>query len=149
MEPSPESSLLMTLKILTMNDISNCLPPGTFKYASKQSHAKLEEAVQSLSLEQHDILHGVAQSKRCKTCVKTLDHPLLVVYDEDEFLETVSEECHWDCLTKFVEETGCKVMETFVCAVCAGQFFGHNICSVKISNLQKKEKLVLNTMHPA
>ena len=82
--------------------------------------------------------------KRCRTSV---DYTWMSVCKEDIFLETVPEKCHQKRVVKFIEATGCDVMKTLVCMVCAGCFFSKELCPLKLEELKDNRKLKPVSMH--
>jgi hypothetical protein len=185
MDDLNESPLSTGLRILTINEITNFFPPGTFKYAQKRTRAKLDEAVAKLSPEQQETLLAFAREKEKKTRLPSVEEMVqhlsreqqdslldfvrckkrktcaappegcspnehTVDSSHDLFLETVSEECRRERLIKFIDATNRNAIETFVCAVCAGRFFGRDTRPVKLSDLKEKGKLypaVTNSAH--
>src|SRR6266702_259316 len=131
--------MLSVLASLTMNDIKNALP-SVFSHAEKHSCAKLEDAVYHLPQEQQDLLAQATHAKKCRT---------ITDLDKDVFLWPVSDECWRECVSKFIDSMGNDATATSICAVCAGQFFNKEICTVKVSNLQAKKKCSPMTSHPA
>src|ERR1700761_1947963 len=65
------------------------------------------------------------------------------------FFETVSEEVRCDHLCQFIHTTGKEATSTASCAVCASQFFCHDLSNVKLTDLRTKDKLSPAKPHPA
>jgi hypothetical protein len=51
------------------------------------------------------------------------------------FFKTVSEDCCWNCIAKFIDGTGCNATAGSVCVICVGSFFHSEIEHVPISVL--------------
>ena len=67
----------------------------------------------------------------------------------DNFLETVSEDCQQNCISNFIDATGNNAITSSDCAVCRGTFFNSEIYEFKVSDLKEKNKLVPSKPHPA
>ena len=149
MQSAPsEIDVVSALEVLSMPDIINSLPHGTFKYAVRHSHHLLHEAAVALSPDQHQLIvkAALSKSKKRKSLAvsehdiasfqdvlvdvgnpsnskrpKTLIEPERPCdEDADAFFESVPEECRHERLVKFIEATGRDAMKTLICAVCAG-----------------------------
>jgi hypothetical protein len=147
-------SLADTLKCLTMDDIKEALPHNTFSPTEKRSRAKLDEAVWKLSGAHHTVLGEAAESKKRRRLAKhPPPHdkitPTIRDMKDYTFFETVSEEVRRDRLIRFIQATGKEATSTASCAVCAGQFFCHELTDVKLTDLQSKDKLSPTKPHPA
>ena len=121
MQPTlSELDIVSALEVMSMSDIINSLPHGTFKYAVRRSRALLHQAALALSPDQHQLIVKSALSKARKRksvdagediatfqdvpidagnptvskWPKTLlkpEHPC--IDDTDSFLKSVPEEC--------------------------------------------------------
>ena len=139
-------------KRLTMRQIINALPPTTFSSKEKCSRPKLDEAVmrlppeQRVSLDQITIanVHGLNNMSNAEDVDDGQS-----INSEDNFMETVSEDCRQKCISNFIDATGNNALATSICAVCAGSFFNSEIYEFKVSDLQEKNKLVPSKPHPA
>jgi hypothetical protein len=149
-------ALQASLWFLTMEDITKSLPDGTFHYAQKRSHAKLEEAIFELSTENQRALMEVTYRKQFKPSaesdIRTVCQNLAMGEThniDDLFMQTILEDvCHAQII-KFIDATSCEATMTTVCAVCAGSFFRKDNCSKLIAYLKQKSKLAPCTSHPA
>ena len=139
-----------------MREIVDILPHHTFSSKEKRHRAKLEVAVMQLPAHQQALLERAAVTKLyCLNTsgVEEVDRGPIsrtpAKANEDEFFETVSEECRCDCISKFIDATGNKAIAMGTCAVCAGSFFLQEIFEVKVSDLRLKNKLTPSNPHPA
>ena len=147
----PVADILTTL---SMSEIRNNLPEHTFSSGEKRSHAKLKSAVYGLSGDLHAILSDVALCKRRRLATQrqtdaSVIDPAVREVDEENFLETVSEDVRRNCISNFIDATGREATSTACCAVCAGQYFCKEISEVKVSDLQAKNLLSPTTPHHA
>src|SRR6201996_2120565 len=147
-------SLADTLKLLTMEDIKETLPLHTFSSAEKRTRANLETAMWKLSGAHHNALTEAARSKKRRKIAEQpppLDEITPTIRDMEvhSFFETVSEEVRCDRLCRFIHATGKEATSTASCAVCAGQFFCHDLSNVKLTDLRSKDKLSPAKPHPA
>ena len=177
MQSTPsEFDIVSALEVLSMPDIINSLPHGTFKYAVRRSRPLLHQAALALSPDQHQAIvkSAVSKAKKRKSVdvreknitslqdvpinsedpsvskrPKTLLEPETPCdEDADSFLESVPEQCRRERLAKFIEATGRDAMKTFVCAVCAGRFFNNEIRPIQVSDLKNSGKLIPHSVHP-
>ena len=143
-----------SLRDLTMTDIKNALPEGTFTRSQKRSCAEMEAVVYGMSEESRALVMETAHRKKTKR-VHDIENPSQTtsapasVTDDDDYLRPVSEECRKNCLSKFVDATGTRATRLSVCAVCAGRFFHSETVSMPVSELQRGGKLCPASSHPA
>jgi hypothetical protein len=64
-------------------------------------------------------------------------------------MQTVSEDCQHDCISSFIDATGCDAISTLACAVCAGHFFCKEIQQIIVDNLVEKNLLEPSIPHDA
>jgi len=122
-----------------MREIVDILPRPTFSSKEKRSREKLEEAVMKLPAPQRALLERAAITKVYGSSASgsaEVDRGSIspANANEDEFFETVSEECRRNRISKFIDATGNKAIAMGTCAVCAGSFFLPEICEVKVSD---------------
>jgi hypothetical protein len=151
---NPSHDLESTLTDLTMREIKETLPSFVFSSAEKRSRAKMENAVRNLPVEQQALLEPVVLAKRRKTHVGGEREPINHFRssspgDEAAFLETVSQDCRNERVSKFIDATGNEATAMTTCAVCAGSFFNKEIIEEKVSVLHAKNKLSPSKPHPA
>ena len=97
-----------------MREIIDVLPGPIFSSKEKCCRAKLEEAVMQLPAHQRALLERAAilKFRGSSTSGNEAVVPASVVSlanaSEDEFFETVSEECRHDRISKFIDATGSK-----------------------------------------
>ena len=139
-----------------MREIVDILPDPTFSSKEKRRRANLEAAVMQLPAHQQALLEQAAIAKVCGSgtsgiaqVVRGLISRAPSNASEDEFFETVSEECRRDRISKFIDATSNKAIAMGTCAVCAGSFFLQEIFEVKVSDLRLKNKLTPSIPHPA
>ena len=135
-----------------MRQIIDALPPTTFSSLEKRSRAKLDKAVTLLPPEQLTLLEQIAVAK---VCGLNYSSNAMAVNDDhttnsnENFLETVSEDCRRNCISNFIDATGNNAIASSDCAVCGGCFFNSEIYEFKVSDLKEKNKLVPSKPHPA
>ena len=178
MQSAPsEFDVVSALEVLSMPDIINSLPHGTFKYAVRRSRPLLHQAAVALSPDQHQLIVKAALSKSKKRkSVDVSEHDIASFRDvlvdtgnpsnskrpktlieperhcdedADSFLESVPKECRRERLVKFIEATGHDAMKTLICAVCAGRFFNNEIRPIKVLDLKNGGKLIPHSVHTA
>ena len=137
-----------------MREIADVLPGPTFSSKEKHCRAKLEEAVMQLPAHQRALLEraAVLKFRISSTSGNAAIVPASVVSpanatSEDEFFETVSEECRRGCISNFIDATGNKATAMGTCAVCAGSFPLQEIREVKVSDLRLEKKLTPTIRH--
>lgn len=150
----PLLSVADILRGLSMAEIQSSLPEHTFSYREKHTWPNLDMAVCGLLNKHLTVLSDAVHSKRRwllreHLWLATLVEPTVHQLDEDNFLETVSEEVRQKCISNFIDATSRVAMLTTCCAVCAGQFFSKDISKVKVNDLQAKNILSPTTPHPA
>ena len=138
---------------LTMANVIAAVPPRTFNNSQKRSRANLDSAISNLRQPDYNRLLGASVAKRRRlentlTETPVVEEHLTVVTDEDHFFETVSDQCHRERITMFIDATGSKVTASAICVVCAGSFFRAEVESVLLHFLQESGKLVPTSVHP-
>ena len=122
-----------------MRQIINALPPSTFSSKEKRSRPKLDEAVMRLPPEQRALLEQIAianvRGLNNMSNAEDVDDGQSI-NSEDNFMETVSEDCCQKCISNFIDAMGNNTLATSICAVCAGSFFNSEIYKFKVSDLQ-------------
>jgi hypothetical protein len=142
----PPLNSLSLWRRLTMREIIEVLPGPTFSSNEKRSWEKLEQAVMWLPPQQLALLECAAVTKVYRLN-RSLDDDVICGsgegnVTEDPFLETVSEDCQHEHISRFIDATGNEATATAMCAVCAGTFFKQEIYEVKVSDLRLKNKLI-------
>ena len=146
-------SLYRSMRILTMKEIVDALPPETFTLRERRSRASLEDALLGLSvLQQNTLLDVVVAKKRKRSEVD--DESLQGALQKrrkvsTEFPTVVSDECRLSRIAQFIDATGSNAVATSVCTVCAGRFFASELREVSVSHLQEIFLLRPSRTHPA
>ncbi|KAF8257051.1 hypothetical protein EI94DRAFT_1709707 [Lactarius quietus] len=126
MDPPLNTSSLW--RHLSVREIVGLLPPSTFSSKERKKCAKLDNAVLQLPADQRALLEQAAiaklynstQSQATNSIDATLSLPNT---HEEEFLETVSEDCRHEHISMFIDMTGNTATAMGTCAVCTGNFF--------------------------
>ena len=142
-----------TLRSLTKREIQDAVPIHTFSSAEKRSRSKMEEAAHLLCSDHRFLLADAARLKRRRR--DGLERDSIVEPDrvvrslsDNAFFETVSEECHRKCISKFIDATCSKAVATASCAICARTFFTSDIETMLLSDLPNKNRLAPAKPHP-
>ena len=150
-----------SLSDLTMADIRNALPQGTFSRSQKRSRAEMEAVAYGLSDENRTLLVEAARTKRVKllhhaeaSIPPRLPQPAIIPQpitenEEDLFLLPVSENRRRECLTKFRDATGREATLLSVCAVCAGRYYQSKMELMTLMELRGFGKLCPTSSHHA
>ena len=147
---------------LNMPEIMKAVPPRTFKTGERRNRASLEGAIYNLPQDKYDLVVGASIAKRrhreCNSSsslivpsvsVVTDSNPISVENIDELLFETVSEQCHRDCIANFIDATGADALASSVCAICAGVFFRSEIDYASVTSLHETGLLVPTTEHPA
>lgn len=148
--------LQLAVKKLTMPEIVHALPECSFTNAQKRSRREMEDAIGNLPSTHHQMLVDAHHTKRLQgnTNVPTTT-PLPPVLSpapsplSECFLQTVSDSCRKERISKFIDATGNKALHEIVCVVCTGQFRQTDCESVRISDLEEKQLLCPTHPHHA
>lgn len=145
------------VKHLNMPEIVCVLPEHTFTSAQKRSRPEMDKAIFNLPCIHHNLLMDVFRTKHLR---KTAETPTIMPQPqspdvnispscEQDFLETVSDECHKERIGKFIDTTGNNALGEDICVVCAGRFRQVDTEYVKISKLEEKGFLYPAQQHDA
>jgi hypothetical protein len=92
-----------------MLEILHALPPKTFRHNEKCSHVCMEDAVYALPQDLYNLLAGAstAKKRRLDAAASVPVHVQLSIPRDNpvSFFETVSDNCCWNCITKFIDST--------------------------------------------
>ena len=142
-----------SMRLLSMKQIVDTLPPETFSWRERQSRALLEDTLVGLSIIHQSMLLDVVAAKKRKRVEDfndSLDRRMRKkLRPSNNFPFIVSKECRQSWIVKFIDAMGSNTLAISVCTVCAGSFFASEVREVLVSQLQEKKILRPFQTHPA